>query len=66
MQDFKVNCVLVSSILLWASAFVGIKIALTSYSPGSLALLRFIIASACMYLLYRRQGNELMNPLIFK
>lgn len=59
MQSFKVNCVLISSILLWASAFIGIKLALTSYSPGALALLRFLIASICMAFLYSRQSNEL-------
>jgi drug/metabolite transporter (DMT)-like permease len=58
MQSFKVNCVLISSILLWASAFIGIKLALESYSPGALALLRFLVASICMLFLYRRQSNE--------
>lgn len=62
MQDFKVNCVLISSILLWASAFVGIKIALVSYSPGPLALLRFLVASLCMVILYRNQQNQLKMP----
>lgn len=58
MQNFKVNCILISTILLWASAFVGIKLALLSYSPGPLALLRFLIASFFMYILYRQQANE--------
>lgn len=62
MQSFKVNCVLISSILLWASAFIGIKLALVAYSPGALALFRFLIASACMYLLYRRQRCEVKIP----
>lgn len=62
MQDFKVNCVLISSILLWASAFVGIKIALVGYSPGPLALLRFLVASLCMVILYRNQQNQLAMP----
>ena len=62
MQNFKVNAVLVSSILLWASAFVGIKLALASYSPGPLALLRFIVASFCMAILYRYQINEPKMP----
>lgn len=58
MQSFKVNFVLISSILLWASAFIGIKISLDSYSPGALALLRFLVASLCMAILYNRQKNE--------
>ncbi|RUR05943.1 DMT family transporter [Legionella sp. km772] len=62
MQAFKVNCVLISSILLWASAFVGIKLALLSYTPGSLALLRFLIASFCMAILYKNQTNEPRMP----
>lgn len=33
------------ALLFWASAFVGIRVALHSYSPTSLALLRFIVAS---------------------
>ncbi|MBT3301524.1 MAG: EamA family transporter, partial [Bacteroidetes bacterium] len=33
------------AILFWASAFVGIRSALESYSPQALALLRFLIAS---------------------
>ncbi|HHW43559.1 EamA family transporter [Desulfofundulus thermobenzoicus] len=33
------------SILFWASAFAGIRAGLTAYSPGHLALLRFLVAS---------------------
>jgi drug/metabolite transporter (DMT)-like permease len=62
MISFKVNCVLTSSILLWSSAFVGIKMALVSYSPGALALLRFLVASLCMAILYYRQSNEAEIP----
>jgi drug/metabolite transporter (DMT)-like permease len=58
MNSFKVNFVLISSILFWASAFVGIKFALVSYSPGALALFRFLVASACMALLYHRQARD--------
>jgi drug/metabolite transporter (DMT)-like permease len=40
---------LVICILLWASAFVGIRSALgEGYSPGSVALLRFLVASASL------------------
>lgn len=55
MKQIKVNCVLISAILLWASAFIGIKSALVSYSPGAMALLRFLIASLCMAVLYHSQ-----------
>lgn len=36
------------TLVLWASAFVGIRAALTAYSPGHLALLRFLAASAAV------------------
>ena len=39
-------------VVLWASAFVGIRIGLKGYSPGSLALLRYLIASASMIFIY--------------
>ena len=35
----------VITVTLWASAFVGIRAALGSYSPGQLVLLRFLVAS---------------------
>ena len=62
MQSFKVNCVLVSAIVLWASAFVGIRIALADYSPGPLALLRFLVASLCMMIIYHCQGSKNFIP----
>jgi drug/metabolite transporter (DMT)-like permease len=36
------------SLFLWASAFVGIKAGLKSYSPESIALLRFLVASTIL------------------
>lgn len=58
MQNLKVNCILIATIFFWASAFVGIKIGLAGYSPGHLALLRFIVASVCMAIMYRFQELE--------
>lgn len=52
--SFKTKLALVITILLWASAFPGIRAGLTGYSPGGLALLRFLIASLCLYLIYWR------------
>jgi len=52
MKSLKVNCALITTLLFWASAFVGIRIGLESYSPGSLALLRFLVASVCMGIIY--------------
>lgn len=56
MQSFKVSCVLIFSIILWASAFVGIRFGLGGYSPGALALLRFLVASFCMLIIYYSLG----------
>jgi drug/metabolite transporter (DMT)-like permease len=43
---------LVLTVVSWSSAFVGIRVGLRGYDPGSLALFRYLIASACMVLLY--------------
>ncbi|WP_298622804.1 DMT family transporter [uncultured Legionella sp.] len=56
MHSFKVHCVLIASIIFWASAYVGIRMALAAYSPGPLALFRFIIASLCIALIYYNQN----------
>lgn len=40
------------AVLLWSSAYVGIRAGLQSYSPEGLALLRYIIASICMGIVY--------------
>ncbi len=45
---------LIVAILLWASAFAGIRAGLQGYSPEGLALLRYIIASFCMSIVYFR------------
>lgn len=37
--------ILVMSLLFWASAFAGIRAGLEVYSPGALALLRYLVAS---------------------
>lgn len=52
MNAFKIYFNVTLTMLLWASAFVGIRIGLEDYSPGSLALLRFLTASLCMGCIY--------------
>jgi drug/metabolite transporter (DMT)-like permease len=44
------------TILLWASAFAGIRAGLASYSPASVALLRYLVASIVLagYALLKR------------
>ena len=39
---------LMVAIVLWASAFTGVRLALPDYEPGHIALLRFLVASAIM------------------
>lgn len=52
--SLKTKIALTIAIVLWASAFVGIRAGLKGYSPGALALFRFLIASICMGLIYAR------------
>jgi drug/metabolite transporter (DMT)-like permease len=39
---------LAAALLLWASAFAGIRAGLRAYSPGQLAVMRFVVASAVL------------------
>ncbi|MFC3909555.1 DMT family transporter [Legionella dresdenensis] len=52
MKLLTVGFSLIFTLIFWASAFVGIRVGLDSYSPGALALLRFLVASACMAIIY--------------
>lgn len=45
VRDLRVTLALGVAVLIWASAFAGIRAGLEGYSPGHLALLRFLIAS---------------------
>lgn len=56
--SIKAKFALLLTIVLWASAFVGIRAGLKGYSPGSLALLRFSIASICMLFVYWRTPSR--------
>ena len=51
----KTRAALVAAILLWASAFVGIRAGLHGYSPEGLALLRYLVASLVMSIIYFMQ-----------
>lgn len=52
--SLKTKMALAIAIILWASSFVGIRAGLEGYSPGALALLRYLIASLCMLFVYLR------------
>lgn len=49
---YKAVFALSATIILWASAFVGIRYTLSVFSPGALALYRFAIASLVLLSLY--------------
>ena len=46
--DGRTAAALLVTLVLWASAFAGIRVALEGYPPGSVALLRFLVASAVL------------------
>lgn len=54
--SFKLILAMSAVVLCWAYSPVGIHIGLESYSPGHLALLRFLIASAFMALIALIKG----------
>ena len=45
LEDAKLGLATGITLLFWDSAFVGIRAALDSYSPGHLAVFRYLIAS---------------------
>ncbi|MFC1951830.1 DMT family transporter [Chloroflexota bacterium] len=47
-MGFRTLAALGVTILFWASAFAGIRVGLEAYSPGHLALLRFLVASSVL------------------
>lgn len=53
------------TIVLWASAFAGISVGLRSYSPYSVALLRYVVASVLLavYMAATRQGLPKLRDL---
>lgn len=46
--DARLLIALIVLLVLWASAFAGIRAGLKAYTPGHLALLRFLVASATL------------------
>lgn len=48
MADSRTIAALVVTLTFWASAFAGIRAALAAYSPGPLALFRFLVASVVL------------------
>ena len=46
--DFRTYLAVGLTIVLWASAFAGIRAGLVSYTPEAIALLRYLTASAVL------------------
>lgn len=46
--DWRTAAALALTLLLWASAFVGIRAGLKGYAPAELALLRYLVAAAAL------------------
>jgi drug/metabolite transporter (DMT)-like permease len=51
-SKLKIFLIFAFAIFFWASSFVAIRMALKSYTPGPLALFRYVIASLGMLLLH--------------
>ncbi len=64
--SLKTKIALVLAISLWASAFVGIRAGLQGYTPGGLALLRFIVAAICMFIMQTRLPTRIQITLLDK
>jgi drug/metabolite transporter (DMT)-like permease len=56
-MTLKTKLALLTTVVLWASAFVAIRAGLAGYSPGGLALLRFLIASIVIYFVFYRSRH---------
>src|SRR3990167_3939494 len=71
MKKFIPLFLLFFVIIIWASAFVGIRYSLHNFHPGSLALLRYLTASVCMLVFYKRPAVKKIKvgkkdiPIIF-
>ncbi|MCB1827625.1 MAG: DMT family transporter, partial [Coxiellaceae bacterium] len=57
-MDIKTFAALATTIFFWSSAFVGIRIGLHDYSPGALALLRYLTASIAIIPVYFSLKNR--------
>jgi drug/metabolite transporter (DMT)-like permease len=51
-----------ATLVMWASGFVGVSVAVAEYSPGNLALLRFLIASAVLFAWLLHKSGRIRLP----
>src|SRR3990167_2993604 len=61
--SFKTVFAILIAILSWSSSFVFIRVSLKSYSPGELALFRYLIVSSIMLIFYLRLRKRKMPDL---
>ena len=57
-MTLKTKISILLAVVLWASAFVGIRAGMREFSPGGLALFRYLTASAVMAMIYARQPKQ--------
>ncbi|HSW93844.1 MAG TPA: DMT family transporter [Gammaproteobacteria bacterium] len=60
----RAKIIILIAVTLWASAFAGIRAGLEGYTPGALALLRFLVASVCIAILHARVSKKI--PIAFR
>lgn len=65
-MSHKIRAAIAVAIILWASAFVGIRAGLHEYSPEGLALLRYLVASALMGAIYFNMSHRNHIDLVDK
>lgn len=58
----KTRIIILIAVTLWASAFAGIRAGLEGYTPGALALLRFLIASLCITIMHVNIPKKIPIP----
>src|SRR4051794_6269185 len=61
-DSIRVRLALAVTVLMWASAFVAIRVGARDYDPGPFLLLRFLIPAALLGALAARSGSLLPVP----
>jgi drug/metabolite transporter (DMT)-like permease len=59
---------LILAVFVWASAFVGIRFTIGEYSPGPLALFRYLIASLIMlplFYYFKQPGRQTLHHIFY-
>jgi drug/metabolite transporter (DMT)-like permease len=64
IKNNSIHILLYIALIFWASAFVGIRIGLKSYTPESLALFRYLIASIVLIPIFLRYCHGHKSLLI--